>query len=95
MDKELNIDIFGDMMDELLEKRHVQILFDSPKNSNELSIEDNIGLGPAVYFYFLLNALKVTFEDFREILMTDMEESFIDDCLKMVKDEILKGGHDV
>ena len=46
---------------------------------------------PVAYFYFLLNALKVTFEDFREILAKDMEEDFIDDCLKMVKDEILKG----
>ena len=54
MDKELNIDTFGDMMDKLLNERHVQMLLDSPENSNELSIEDNIGLGPAVHFFYCL-----------------------------------------
>ena len=85
----LNIDTFGDIMDEFLNKSHVQMLIDMPEGPQEVTIKDNCGLGPVVHFYIMMQGLSTTFHEFQDILEEEKLEDFIDSMLQMVKKEVL------
>lgn len=86
---DLNLDTFGEMMDEFLEQKHIQVLLDIPEGTNDVIIKDNVGIGPVVHFYIILQGLCATFREFRHILDPALEENFIDETLQDVKKEIL------
>ena len=81
---------FGDIMDKFLEENHVRMVVDMPEGTQEVTIEDDIGLGPVIHFYILLLALTTTFHEFEEILNLERVDEFVDEMLRMVRDEILK-----
>ena len=60
---ELNIDTFGEIMDDFIEKNHIQMLIDIPEGTNEPQIKDNAQLGGVVQFYILLTAMKPIYKD--------------------------------
>ena len=77
---ELNIDTFGEIMDDFIEKNHIQMLIDIPEGTNEPQIKDNAQLGGVVQFYILLDKL----------LDHSRHEDFIDGILQVVKNELME-----
>ena len=53
----MDIDKFGEIIDEFLKVNHVQMLIDMPEGTEDVTIKDNVGMGPTVHFYILLQAL--------------------------------------
>ena len=88
--KTLDLDTFGDIMNEFIEENHIWMIVDMPEGTQEVKIKDNAGAGPAVQFYILLQALATTYRGFRDILDEKMEESFINQTLEMVKEALLE-----
>ena len=87
----LNIDTFGNIMDEFIEKNHIQMLIDIPAGTNEPQISDNAQLGGVVQFYILLAAMKPVYKDiYDKILDHDGQEAFIDGILNVVKKDLME-----
>ena len=89
MPKKMTIDMFGKIIDEFLEANHVQMLLDMPEGTQDVTVEDNCQMGPVAQFYILLKALPAVYQNFSELLDGAKEELFIDEMLKLVKNEIL------
>ena len=90
------LDKFGEMVDEILEEADVKMLVELPEGKIDAEIKDNMGLGPVIHFYILMNALKTAFLQFRVMLVAELEENFMDEVLKMITDEVLsvaRGGN--
>ena len=85
----LDLDAFGDIMDNFLETNHVQMLIDMPEGTQKVTVKDNSGLGPVVQFYILLQGFCEVYRRFRDILEPEQEENCIDSMLEMIKDELL------
>lgn len=88
---ELNIDTFGEIMDDFIEKNHIQMLIDIPEGTNEPQIKDNAQLGGVVQFYILLSAMKPIYKDIHDRLLDhSRHEDFIDGILQVVKNELME-----
>ena len=48
---ELDLDKFGDIMNDFLEKNEIRMLVTLPEGSIEPVVEDNVGLGSTVHFF--------------------------------------------
>ena len=91
--QELNIDTFGEIMDEFIKKNMVQMLITLPEGTLEPVLEDNTGCGVAVQFYILLAAMGTAVEELISLgLDPDQKESFIEGCLGLVKESLMKEG---
>ena len=90
MGQTMDIETFGNIIDEFLEKSHVQMLLDMPEGTQHVTIKDNTQMGPVVQFYILLKALPAVYRGFSELIDGTKEEAFIDTTLELVKKEILK-----
>ena len=89
--KTLDIETFGEIMDDLIKENHVQLLVDMPEGTNEPEIKDNIGLGGTVQFYILLAAMKPVFKNIHDhILDHDKTEDFVDAVLDIVKEDLME-----
>lgn len=87
---ELNIDTFGEIMDEFLKRNHIRMLIDVPEGTDEPEIRDNVNLGGTVQFYILLCAIKPVYKAIWDKLLDHSKsEQFIDGVLGMVKSELL------
>ena len=69
----LNLDKFGEIMDEFIEKTDCSMLIRLPAGSRDAMVEDNIACGSVVQFYFLLTAIET-------IAKSMFEEMGINDC---------------
>lgn len=92
MSEELQIEKFGEIIDDFLKKNEIKMLITLPEGSIEPKIKDNTGLGCVVQFYILLNALPEVFRKVFETMELDehKKESLIDGILELVKDELMK-----
>lgn len=88
--QKLDLDTFGEIIDEILEESHVQMVIDMPEGTQNVTIKDNIGAGPVLQFYVTLRAFEATFRGFRDLLKEGADEGFIDALLKMVKDSLME-----
>ena len=93
-DGTLNIDSFGEIIDNFLVMNHVQLLVDMPEGTQEVTIRDNTGLGAVTQFYILLKALPEVYRNFGEILGMIDQEGFVTKSLEMVKDVVLGEGEE-
>lgn len=84
----MDLNKFGEIMDKFLEKEEVAMLIKLPEGTLEAEIEDNIGAGSVVQFYFLLQAFEAIGKQMRK----DMELEGPEDWKKIVNSltEILK-----
>lgn len=88
--KELNIDTFGEIMDEFLKRAPVQMLIEMPEGTIEPEITDNVGLGSVVQFYILLQALCPIYKEIHDTLLDhSRHEQFIDDLLAVIKSDLM------
>ena len=81
----------GEVMDGFLKDAPISLVVYSEEESDKWEIKCNVdSLGPVVQFYILLKALPLVFDQFKHILDKDLTEDFIDETLKLVKEEIME-----
>lgn len=89
----MDLDKFGELMDDYLKKEEVYMLVKLPKGTLKAEVKDNIGAGSVTQFYFLLRA----FESIAKQMRSDMElkekndwDSVIDGLLKILREDLLE-----
>lgn len=90
---EFNLDSFGAIIDDFITENECQMLITFPKGSGEPKVQDNMGAGPVLAFYFLLKALTPTLNDLFNILGGKEgfdREGLVDELLKLVREELLE-----
>ena len=92
--EELNLENFGEIMDEFLTKNECQMLITIPEGSSEVNVIDNMGIGSLGAFYFLLKALTPTLNKLlncfeKKDLQFDRGK-LVTQLLEMVKAELLE-----
>lgn len=94
-EKTLDLDSFGAIMDDFITENECQMLITFPAKSSEPVIRDNMGLGPVLEFYFILNAIRPIFNDMIEQLGGRKNcdvDGLVDGMLKLVRDELMDEG---
>ena len=94
-EKALNIDTFGEIIDEFLDANDVQMLITIPKGTNRPKVEDNIGIGPVGAFYFILKCIAPIANDMFSLFDDKGGEAFekeklADALCDLVKNEIME-----
>ena len=87
----VDLDTFGLIMDDFIRENDVQLIVKLPAGQEEPQIHDNIGAGPVMTFYLLLNCIGPVFHDLMAILgekATD-QEKLADAMLELVKAAML------
>ena len=91
---ELDLDKFGEIMDDFLKKNEIQMLITLPKGSIEPVVEDNVGLGSTVHFYILLNSIGTVCQQMQKDMGIDNKSeewaNVVHVLLKMVEAELLE-----
>ncbi len=89
----IDLDKFIELMDNFLEKEEVCMLVKLPEGTLEAEVEDNVGAGSIVQFFFLLQA----FESIMKQMKSDMGienkndwESAVDELLKILREDLLE-----
>ena len=87
---ELNIETFGEIMDDLLKQNEVNLLVTLPAGTLEATLEDNTGCGPVVRFYILLWALKAGMKEVVKAMPIDESKvgAIYDDLFDILKNEL-------
>ena len=91
---ELDLDKFGEIMDDFLKKNEIGLLVTLPEGSIEPVVEDNVGLGSTVHFYILLNSIGTVCEQMQKDMGIDKASvewaNVVHELLKMVEAELLE-----
>ena len=91
---ELNLDKFGEIMDDFLKKNEIRMLVTLPAGSIEPVVEDNVGLGSTVHFYILLNSIATVCQQMQKDMGIDKSSAgwanVVHELLKMVEAELLE-----
>ena len=89
----IDLDKFIELMDIFLETEEVCMLVKLPEGTLEAEVEDNVGAGSVVQFFFLLQA----FESIVKQMKSDMGienkndwESAVDELLKILRKDLLE-----
>ena len=93
--KTLDLDSFGAIMDDFITENECQMLITFPAKSSEPVIQDNMGGGPVLAFYFILKAIRPIFNDLIEQLGGRKNfdvDGLVDMMLKLVRDELMEEG---
>lgn len=90
--KDLNINEFGRIMDDLIYYNNIKLLISIPENSRDINIQSNFLGTPPTNLYILLNALEKTFKDLLTTGFIDesKKKALLDELLLLVKNDILK-----
>lgn len=91
---ELDLDKFGEIMDDFLKKNEIRMLITLPEGSIEPVVEDNVGLGSTVHFYILLNSIGTVCQQMQKAMDIDKKSeewaNVVHVLLKMVEAELLE-----
>lgn len=98
MNKKLDLDSFGEIVDKFLEENEVTMLLTMPKGTLYVQVDDNVNLGPTVQFFILLNSITTICKEMRTLLGIDTAspewERMVNVMLGMVKSDILAEDED-
>lgn len=91
----MDLDKFGEIIDNFLKENHVQMLIEMPEGTLEPIVKDNIGAGSVMKFYFLINAIPAVGKEMKkdmDIPSDDREgwEEVVDVILKLLKSELME-----
>ena len=90
----LNLDTFGDIVDEFITKNDCKMLIEFPAGESSPRISDNIGIGPVGSLYFCLKAITPTFQDLCKGLGLSLDsserEQLADAICSLIKAELLE-----
>ena len=93
MEKKMDLDSFGEMIDRVLEEYKFVMLLTMPEGTQEVQIKDNMGLGSVVQFYAMLKGFETIIKTMQEDLGLDTAapgwEQTVDAMLAIVKEDIL------
>lgn len=93
MNKKLDLDSFGNIVDKFLEENEVTMLLTMPKGTQKVQVMDNTRLGPTVQFYIMLNSITTICKELRNDFGIDVAspewEHTVNVILGMVKRDIL------
>lgn len=91
--EKMDLEACVESINRLLEENEFQVLLTMPKETQEVQIEDNMGLGPAIQFYAVLKGIKTIIKTMQTELGLDTAapgwERTVDALLAMVKADIL------
>ena len=91
--RELNLDTFGEIVDEFLKENEIQMLITIPEGSITPEMRSNVVLGPVVHFYILLEALTAVVKETMDVMSVDAGspewEHTVDTILSLVKQDIM------
>lgn len=87
---ELNIETFGEIMDDLLKQNEVNLLVTLPAGTLEATLRDNTGCGPVIRFYILLWALKAGMKEVVKAMPIDESKvgTIYDELFAILKNEL-------
>lgn len=89
----LDLDKFGEIIDDFLTKAEVQMLITMPEGTQDANVQDNTGLGPVGQFYIMLNVIKPICRAMRELMGIDPDSAewaqVVDTLLDLVRRELL------
>lgn len=90
----MDLEKFGEIIDNFLKENHVQMLIDMPEGALDPIVKDNIGAGAVMKFYFLLNALSTVVKEMKKdmgISSDDTEEweKVVDGIMELVKNDLM------
>lgn len=98
MNKKLDLDAFGEIIEKFLEENEVTMLLTMPKGTQAVQVKDNVNLGPTVQFYIMLNSITTICKELRTLIGIDTAspewEHTVNVMLGMVKREILTEDED-
>lgn len=93
MNKKLDLDTFGEIIEKFLEENEVTMLLTMPKGTQAVQVKDNVNLGPTVQFYIMLNSITTICKELRTLIGIDTAspewEHTVNVMLGMVKSDIL------
>lgn len=96
MSKKLDLDSFGEMIDEFLKDNVIQMLLTIPAGTMDVQVRDNTGMGAVVQFYILLNAISSVGAAALELVKIDNTSpnrgNVVDALLRLVRNELMDGG---
>lgn len=91
---ELDLNKFGEIMDDFLKKNEIRMLITLPEGSIEPVVEDNVDLGSTVHFYILLNSIGTVCQQMQKAMDIDKKSeewaNVVHVLLKMVEAELLE-----
>lgn len=94
MNRKLDLDTFGEIIDKFLEENEIRMLLTMPKGTQKVQVMDNVNLGPTVQFYIMLNSITAICKELRNQLGIDTAspewEHTVNVMLGMVKRDILE-----
>ena len=91
----MNLDKFGEIIDNFLKENHVQMLIDMPEGTIQPVVNDNIKLGATIQFYIIINALVEVCKSMKKDIgipdgYTEDWDKTLDGILKLVKNDLLQ-----
>ena len=89
--KSLDIETFGEIMDDFLTSYSYTLVLSSPKGSQNVNYQDNAGLGPVTVLFFLLKAIRVVVKQTSDMVGGFENEKLAEMIAEMVRDDILEG----
>ena len=89
---ELNIETFGEIMDDFLKKNEINLLVTLPEGTLDACLEDNTGCGPVIRFYILLWALKAGMKELVQAMPIDETkvDTIYDELFTILKNELME-----
>ena len=94
MNRKLDLDSFGDIVNKFLEENEIRMLLTMPKGTQKVQVMDNTRLGPTVQFYIMLNSITTICKELRNDFSIDVAspewEHAVNVMLGMVKRDILE-----
>ncbi len=89
----LDLDKFGEIIDDFLKKEEVCMLVKLPEGTLDAEVEDNIGAGSVMQFYFLLQAFESIGKQMRKDMgIVDREDwkNVVDSLTGILKKDLLE-----
>lgn len=87
--EQLDMDAFTRIIDDMIEKSHVIMTFESPEGTQDVELKDNIGLGPVAQFFILMKGMEYSFNEFKQMIDKNKMEECVDAILEMLKERIM------
>ena len=86
----LDIDTFGEIMDQFIEDADIQMLIEIPHGTIVPIVRDNIHMGGVVQLYILLQAISPIYKSVHDHLLDPSKnEQVIDAILGLVKKDMM------
>lgn len=95
--KTLNLDTFGEIMDDFIKENEINMLLTIPAGSTEVQVEDNVHAGGVMQFYIVLNAISGVVKTMKEDMKRggleldeDKWENVVESLLGLLRTDLMR-----